>query len=274
MHDKADRPLVLLRGGGDLATGVAARLFRCGFYVVVLEIAKPLAVRRLVALAEAVYAGEVVIEDLRGQRVEDPATALQVLGTGVIPVLVDPQAESRKNLHPVALVDGRMRKAPPEIGMEAAPFVVGLGPGFTVGLDCHAVVETNRGHKLGRVYWEGSAEADTAIPESIANDDTDRVLRAPNSGVFESQISLGSVVRQGEVVATVDGVRLEAPFEGALRGLLHSGLNVEVGMKVGDIDPRGQPSFCFQISDKALAIGGGVLEAILSSSEIRSHLGG
>lgn len=274
MHDNKDRPLVLLRGGGDLATGVAARLYRSGFYVVVLEIAMPLAVRRLVALAEAVYAGEVVIEDLRGQKVEDPIAAREVLRKGVIPVLVDPYADSRKDLQPIALVDGRMHKASPEIGMEAASFIVGLGPGFTAGLDCHAVVETNRGHNLGRVYWEGSAEVDTTIPERVAHYDTDRVLRAPTSGIFEGRISLGSIVRQGDVVATVDDVPLEAPFEGALRGLLHSGLHVEAGMKVGDLDPRGQLSFCYQISDKALSVGGGVLEAILSHSEIRAHLGG
>lgn len=274
MQDNEDRPLVLLRGGGDLATGVAARLYRSGFYVVVLEIAMPLAVRRLVALAEAVYAGEVVIEDLRGQKVEDPAAARKVLKKGNIPVLVDPHADSRKDLQPIALVDGRMRKASPEIGMEAAPFIVGLGPGFTAGLDCHAVVETNRGHNLGRVYWEGNAEADTNIPERVAHYDTNRVLRAPNSGIFEGRISLGSIVRQGDVVATVDAVPLEAPFDGALRGLLHSGLHVEAGMKVGDLDPRGQLSFCYQISDKALSVGGGVLEAILSRPEIRAHLGG
>ncbi len=271
---RSDRPLVLIRGGGDLATGTAARLHRCGFDVVVTEIAKPIAVRRLVALAEAVYTGEVHIEDLLGRRVEDLATVPRVLEEGVIPVLVDPAAACRRSLQPQVLVDGRMHKALPEIGMEAAPLVIGLGPGFTAGLDCHAVIETNRGHNLGRVYWEGSAEADTAVPEEVADYDVDRVLRAPNTGQFEGRMPLGSIVREGEVIAAVDGIPLEAPFDGALRGLLHSGLEVEVGMKVGDLDPRGESSYCYQISDKSLAVGGGVIEAILSRPQFRVRLGG
>ena len=266
-------PLVLIRGGGDLATGVAARLHRSGFDVVVIEIEKPLAVRRLVALAEAVYAGEVEIEDFRGRRIENVELVKPTLEEGVIPVLVDPMAESRHQLEPVVMVDGRMRKTPPEIGMEAARLVIGLGPGFTAGRDCHAVVETNRGHYMGRVYWEGSAEPDTNIPESVANYDLDRVLRSPRSGIFEEKKMLGSIVRKGEVIAVVNWIPLQAPFPGALRGLLHSGLEVEEGTKVGDLDPRGETSYCYQISDKSLAVGGGVLEAILSRHEIRMLLG-
>ena len=271
---RSDRPLVLIRGGGDLATGTAARLHRCGFRVVVIEISKPLAVRRLVALAEAVYTGEVQIEEIHGRRVENPEAVFQVHEEKAIPVLVDPIADCRRSLQPEVLVDGRMRKEPPEIGMEAAPLVIGLGPGFTAGLDCHAVIETNRGHNMGRVYWEGAAEADTSIPEKIVSYDIDRALRAPNSGKFEGKMRLGSIVRKGEVIAEVDDIPLEAPFDGTLRGLLHSGLEVEVGMKVGDLDPRGEPSCCYQISDKSLAVGGGVIEAILSRPHFRIHLEG
>jgi xanthine dehydrogenase accessory factor len=242
--------------------------------VVVTEISNPTAVRRLVALAEAVYTGEVHIEEFHGRRVEDLEAVFRVHEEGTIPVLVDPAADCRRSLKPEVIVDGRMRKAPPEIGMEAAPLVIGLGPGFTAGLDCHAVVETNRGHNMGRVYWEGSAEADTAIPEKIVKHDIDRALRAPNSGRFEGRIPLGSIVRKGEVIAAVDDIPLKAPFDGALRGLLHSGLEVDVGMKVGDLDPRSEPSYCYQISDKSLAIGGGVIEAILSRPQFRVHLEG
>jgi xanthine dehydrogenase accessory factor len=270
---RAHHPLVLIRGGGDLATGVAARLQRCGFDVVVVEIEKPLAVRRLVSLAEAVYAGEVEIEELRGRRIESEKAVEPTLEEGVIPVLVDPTAESRHTLEPVVMVDGRMRKTAPEIGVQGAPLVIGLGPGFTAGLDCHAVIETNRGHHMGRVYWEGSAEPDTTIPEKITGYDLDRVLRSPNTGMFQGKKRLGSIVRKGDVIAEIDGVPLGAPFDGALRGLLHSGLEVEVGKKVGDLDPRGEPSYCYQISDKSLAVGGGVLEAILSRREIRNLLG-
>lgn len=266
-------PLVLIRGGGDLATGVAARLHRTGFKVVVLEVPQPRAIRRLVALAEAVYAGQVVIEDLLGVRCADVEAACDALAGGQIPVLVDPEASSRAAFRPIALVDARMRKIPPELGLEAAPFVVGLGPGFTAGVDCHAVIETQRGHHLGRVLWEGQAAPDTGVPEAVAGHASDRVLRAPAAGVIGACVPLGSMVRKGEEIARVSGVPLRAPFDGALRGLLHDGLEVAEGDKVGDIDPRGVPAYCREISDKSLAVGGGVLEALLSKVEIRRRLG-
>lgn len=265
-------PLVLIRGGGDLATGVAVRLRRSGFAVVVAEIERPLAVRRRVALAEAVYEGSIKIEDVTGRRAQASEDVAGILEAGEIPVLIDPEARSRESLKPLALVDGRMRKAPPEIGREAAPFVVGLGPGFTAGVDCHAVIETNRGHRMGRVIWEGQAEPDTAVPEAVAGYDVDRVLRAPASGVIRSLKSIGDLVDAGEAIVEIGGKPLQAPFDGALRGLLHDGLTVDEGSKVGDLDPRKDPSYCFLISDKALAVGGGVLEALLSQPAIRTAL--
>ncbi|MGH2605817.1 MAG: selenium-dependent molybdenum cofactor biosynthesis protein YqeB [Anaerolineales bacterium] len=267
-------PLILVRGGGDLATGVAARLWRSGFAVVVTEIARPRAVRRLVALAEAVYAGQVEVEDLRGVLVDGEGEVRRALDTRAIPVVVDPEADIRLRLEPGALVDGRMRKAPPELGMDGAPLVIGLGPGFTAGRDCHAVVETNRGHTMGRVAWEGMALPDTQIPEPVAGADVERVLRAPADGVLQARLDLGSLVRKGEAIAEVDGTVLKAPFDGALRGLLHDGLSVERGEKIGDLDPRADPTYCRLISDKSLAVGGGVLEALLSRLEIRRLLGG
>lgn len=270
----ASPPMVLLRGGGDLATGVAARLWRSGFWLVVTEIEQPLAVRRLVSLAEAVYEGSVVIEDLQAARVDTAERALQSLADGVIPVLVDPEAESRQQLELAALVDGRMRKADPELDRHAAPMVIGLGPGFRAGANCHAVIETNRGHRMGRVTWEGSAQADTGVPDPVAGQAVDRVLRAPASGLFEPLVEIGSLVKRGSVLAEVDGARLEAPFDGALRGLLHWGIEVPAGLKVGDLDPRNDASLCSLISDKSLAVGGGVLEALLSRPEIRAGLAG
>lgn len=267
-------PLVLLRGGGDLATGVAARLWRSGFWVVVAEIERPLAVRRLVSLAEAVYADAAQVEELRAQRADDVPQARRLMAEGVIPVLIDPEAACRAELEPAALVDGRMRKQPPELDMEAAPFVVGLGPGFQAGVHCHAVVETNRGHRMGRVLWQGGAEANTGVPDPVSGQAVDRVLRAPADGVFEPQVEIGSRVRRGAPLARVEGAELIAPFDGALRGLLHGGLSVRAGLKVGDLDPRNDPALARLISDKSLAVGGGVLEALLSQPAIRSLLSG
>ena len=267
------RPVVCIRGGGDLATGVAARLHRSGYAVVIAEIAQPLAVRRTVALAEAVYSGEAQVEELLGRQVEGPQAALKALAEGVIPVLVDPQLDCRDALQPAAIVDARMLKRPPA-RREVEAFLIGLGPGFEAGVNCEAVVETHRGHHLGRVYWKGSGQPDTGVPDPVTGFDVDRVLRAPASGLFQGEQPIGAQLEPGDLIARVDGSELHAPFAGVLRGLLHDGLQVELGVKVGDLDPRGDPSYCRLISDKSLAIGGGVLEALLSRPEIRTRLGG
>lgn len=263
---------VLLRGGGDLATGVAARLHRSGFQVVVTEIERPLAVRRLVALAQAVFAEKTQVEDIKASLVENPEEVQETWAVQAIPVIVDPEAAIRTRLNPLAIVDARMLKRAPELGREAAPLVIGLGPGFSAGDNCHAVVETNRGHLLGRVIWAGQAQEDTGSPEPVRGYDVDRVLRAPAAGPFMASAALGTVVEEGEEIARVGDKPLLAPFRGALRGLLHDDLLVEEGMKVGDLDPRCEPEYCRLISDKALAVGGGVLEALLSKPLIRSQL--
>ncbi len=270
----AHHPLIVVRGGGDLATGVVARLHRAGFAVVVLEVEQPLAVRRLVALAEAIYAGQAAVEELRGRRIDHSDEAWPVIEEGAIPVLVDGKGACIPDLSPLALVDARMRKAPNELGIKAAPFVVGLGPGFTAGVDGHAVVETMRGHHLGRVFWAGGAAADTGVAEPVAGKGPERVLRAPRSGIMRGESVLGELVDRHQTIASIDGGEIRAPFRGALRGLLHDGLQVQAGDKVGDIDPRSEPRFCREISDKALAVGGGVLEALLFNADIRSQLGG
>jgi xanthine dehydrogenase accessory factor len=192
---------------------------------------------------------------------------------GEIPVLIDPNAETRHVLRPMAIVDGRMHKISPEIGKEAAAIVIGLGPGFVAGVNCHAAVETNRGHAMGRVIWNGAAQADTGIPEAVAGHDVDRVIRAPVRGEFEGVASICTLVERGEVLARVDDRQIKAPFAGVVRGLLHSGLKVEKDEKVGDLDPRGDISDCQKISDKSLAVSGGVLEALLSHPEVRAGLG-
>ncbi len=269
--------VVLIRGGGDLASGVALRLHRAGVRVLITELAQPLAVRRTVSFAEAIYRGEITIEGLTARRAENPDHAHAILEAGEIPVLIDPNAEII--LHPSdvpigtsfilhTLVDARLTKHPHDADMHAAPLVIGLGPGFVPGENCHAAVETKRGHTLGRVSWDTSPETDTGQPEG----DPARVLRSPTDGMLQTYVEIGEHVAAGQPLAAVAGEPVTAPFSGVLRGMLHTGLGVTRGMKIGDVDPRNDPRYCYLISDKALAIGGGVLEAILSRPEIRGEL--
>jgi xanthine dehydrogenase accessory factor len=266
--------IVLVRGGGDIASGVALRLHRAGLNVVITELPHPMVVRRLVAFAEAVFAGEVIVEGVLARKVNSPQAALEILPEGIIPVLIDPLAQSRSILKPAVLVDGRMTKQPPDLDMRAAPLVIGLGPGFTAGVDCHAVVETNRGHLLGRVIWEGSPQADTGTPEVVCGHGAERVLRSPSDGIFEGCVKIGEILQVGQCVARVSSQPVLAPITGVVRGLLVSGTEVRQGVKIGDMDPRLDPSFSRLVSDKALAVGGAVLEAILSRAELRSNIYG
>jgi xanthine dehydrogenase accessory factor len=262
--------LVLIRGGGDLATGVALRLIRSGLRVVVTEIAQPLAVRRTVAFAEAVYTGEITVEGFTAHSISDPADSfriLMVLGKQQVPVLVDPGCTSAKALHASVIVDARMTKRPPEAIGYSPVLYIGLGPGFEAGVNCQAVVETRRSHMLGRVYWHGGPDADTGLPDG----DPQRVLRAPADGEFIAHAEIGQHIQAGQVIAEVAGQMVSAPFPGVLRGMLHPGLTVTRGLKIGDIDPRDDPHLCQLVSDKSLSVGGGVLEAMLARPELRSQ---
>jgi xanthine dehydrogenase accessory factor len=263
--------LILIRGAGDLASGVAVRLHRAGLNVAMTELPQPLAVRRTVAFAEGIYAGSLTIEGITGRRVDDPADSLKILGIlskQQVPVIVDAECRAAATLHPLVIVDARMLKRPPESLVHQAQMYIGLGPGFEAPTECHAVIETKRGHTLGRVIWQGRTLDDTAKPEGNEH----RVLRAPADGIFESTAQIGHHFAKNETIATIKGRQVGAPFAGTLRGLLHPGISATVGMKVGDIDPRDDPELCQLVSDKALAVGGGVLEAMLSRSEIRSAL--
>ena len=255
--------LVLMKGAGDLATGVAYRLHRAGMQVVMTEVAQPTAIRRAVAFAEAVYQGEVVVEEIRARLVDGPEAARLALAEAVVPVLIDPQAGVTGELRPLVVVDARMAKRNLGTRLGEARVVAGLGPGFVAGRDVHAVVETLRGHTLGRVILEGEAAPNTGVPGRVGGETERRILRSPVEGVFEALRQIGDTVIEGEVVAQVAGEPVRAHLSGVLRGILHDGLAVRRGMKVGDVDPRGVRDDCFTISDKALAVGGGVLEAIL-----------
>jgi len=255
--------LILLRGGGDLATGVAHRLHAAGLTLLISELAQPTCVRRAVSFAEAVYAGSITVEGVTARRAPDPMVGMAYTVLNEIPVMVD-DGTVVMQMHPAVVIDARLAKRSAGTTINDAPLVIGLGPGFTAGVDCHAVVETNRGHNLGRVYWEGNAEADTGEPEPVQGYTAKRVLRAPANGLFQGALEIGDLVKKGQVIASVNGKPIKAQFDGVLRGLLHDDLRVIVGMKVGDLDPRGAREFCFSISDKARAVGGGVLEAVLA----------
>lgn len=243
---------------------MAARLYRCHFPVVMTELPAPLMVRRTVCFGEAVYEGEVAVEGITARRVDDVMAVQAALAAGVIPVLVDPEAACRRALAPTVLVDAIMAKRNTGTSMADAPLVIGLGPGFTAGVDCHAAIETQRGHRLGRVIWRGSTQPDTQVPGEVGGERAGRILRAPADGVLTAHAAIGDRVTAGQLIATVEGHELRAGCAGVLRGLIRPGLRVTAGLKVGDVDPRGEPAYCFTISDKSLAVAGGVLEAILT----------
>ena len=255
--------LVVVKGAGDLATGCVYRLVRAGFPVICTEIAGPTVVRRTVAFAEAILAGEATVEGVRARRAEAVDEALAVAESGDVAVLVDPEGRTVREARPVVLVDAIMAKRNLSTSIDDAPIVVALGPGFTAGVDCHAVIETNRGHNLGRVVWQGRAEPNTGVPGNIGGFAAERLVRAPVDGIFEPARRIGDVVDRGDLLGTVAGQPVRAEIRGVLRGLIREGLAVTAGMKIGDVDPRARPEHCLTISDKSLAIGGGVLEAVL-----------
>ncbi len=257
--------MVLIRGGGEMATGIAHRLHRCHMRVLITEIAMPTSVRRNVAFAEAVYQGAQTVEGIKAVRVGSCDEAYAAWEQNQIPIFVDPEASLGKILTPVVIVDAIMAKKNAVAKLTDAPVVIGVGPGFTAGFNVHAVVESNRGHHLGRVIWDGAAESDTGIPASVDGYTASRVLRVPQSGIFNALRAIGDVIAAGETVATVNGELIKAGISGQIRGLLRNGIQVEQGIKAGDIDPRGERGYCDLISDKSRAIAGGVLEAVLHS---------
>ncbi len=254
--------LVVIRGGGDIATGIALRLYRSGIKVVICEIPAPTAIRRTVCFSEAMRLGETAVEGVSARRARLEELP-KLLDMGIIPVLEDPMADCAAALRPDALVDAILAKKNLGTSIRMAPAVICVGPGFTAGTDCHAVVETMRGHDLGRVLYEGTALPNTNIPGLIGGYAGERVLRAPADGVFQGAAEIGSTVSAGDVAGYVGTMPVVCTIGGVLRGLLASGVPVYKGMKSGDVDPRGRPDLCLRVSDKALAIGGGVLEAIL-----------
>ncbi len=254
---------VLIKGAGDLATGVAHRLCTAGFKVALTEQGEPTVVRRTVSFAEAVFKGEWVVEGLCARRVAGPAHVPKILASGDVPVIVDPGLKSLAVLKPEVFIEGTLSKKNTGVKKRMAPLVLALGPGYYAGRDVDAAVETARGHYLGRVIYKGEAIANTGVPGDVGGYTLERLLRAPEDGVFKGARQIGDMVKKGEIVAFVNKNPLRSQIDGVLRGLLHDGLKVRKGMKAGDVDPRACRDHCFTISDKARAVAGGVLESIL-----------
>ena len=255
--------LILIKGAGDIATGIAVRLKNAGMQVVMTEIAIPTTVRRSVAFSRAVYEGSAVVENITAKLVLDFAQIPAVLQQDEIPVLIDPRCEVLKSIHFDAVVDSILAKKNLSTDPTQAPVVIGVGPGFSVPQDCHCVIETQRGHDQGRCIYQGCAAKNTGIPGEIGGYTVERLLRAPCDGIFHPILAIGDAVKAGQTVAMVDEQPVTAQIDGIVRGLLQDNVPVKAGMKSGDIDPRGCYEHCFTVSDKARAVGGGVLEAIL-----------
>ena len=256
---------IVIKGAGDIASGIALRLWRAGLRPVMTDLPSPSSIRRTVSFSEAVRLGETRVEDVAARRAESPVQALELLREGILPVLADPEAACVRELRPAVVVDAILAKVNTGTAITDAPAVIAVGPGFTAGADCHAVVETQRGHTLGRVILSGSAIPNTGVPGLIGGYAAERVMRSANAGAFRCVRAIGDEVEAGETVAFVGETPLRAAIPGILRGLLPEGFEVpRAGFKCADVDPRGVRSQCFSASDKALAVGGGVLEALLA----------
>ena len=269
-HRKAEKnmkrkQIIAIRGAGDLASGIGLRLWRSGFPVIFSELPVPLCIRRTIAFSSAVFDGSAVVEDAEGVLISDITEAGKTWESGKLPVIVDESAEKLLSLKPDVLIDARLIKSYREdTNLTDAPLVIGMGPGFIAGKNVHCVVETNRGHNMGLVFWTGEAEPDTGIPGTIKGEGIKRVVNSPCDGVFDPVVQIGDAVGVDELIAYVGETEIRAQLAGIVRGIIYPGITVWKNLKIMDIDPRGNRSHCFTVSDKASALGGGVLEAILS----------
>jgi len=263
MDKKLNDFVILIRGAGEIATGVAHRLAPCHFKVCMTEVPNPQAVRRMVAFSEAIFDQEKEVEGIVAKRAESPDDIPRIWKDGKVPILIDPEARVKQILKPEVLIDATLAKKNLGTKITDAPFVIGLGPGFHAGKDVHVVIETNRGHNLGRIISNGEAEPNTGIPGSIGGYTEHRVIRASKEGKFKPLRKITDCVKVNEKVGMIDNAAVRSRIAGTIRGLLRDGTEVWKGMKLGDVDPRGIRSHCYTISDKARTISGGVLQAIL-----------
>lgn len=255
--------LIIIRGGGDIATGIGHRLFMAGFKVIILDMEKPLAIRRRVSFCEAVYNGEIIVEGVKAILTRNLEEIYEAINNGIIPVYIDEKGEIINSIKPIAIIDSILAKKNLGTTKDMAPMTIGIGPGFEAGVDVDLVVETKRGHFLGKVIHKGKAEDDTGVPGDILGYKEERIIRAEASGIFKSYYNIGDKVEVGDIICETSGRKVRARISGILRGIIKEGLYVEKGLKVGDIDPRGIEEYIYTISDKARAVGGGVLEGIM-----------
>jgi xanthine dehydrogenase accessory factor len=253
---------IIMRGAGDLASGVAHRLHRSGFKVLLLEVAEPLVVRRTVSFAQAVIDGATEVEGVRAVKIDAPSDIETVWQQGALPVLVDPAMDILHDMRADVVIDATLAKRDTGMRRDMAPLTIALGPGFEAGNQVHVVVETNRGHDMGRLIFKGAAEPDTGTPGLVKGFGVERVLRSPCSGAVRHVVDIGAQVKKGDVICTIGAAPVRAQFDGVVRGLIMDGREVPKGLKIGDVDPRAETN-CYTISDKARALGGSVLEAIL-----------
>ncbi|WP_036931935.1 selenium-dependent molybdenum cofactor biosynthesis protein YqeB [Proteocatella sphenisci] len=254
---------VLIKGGGDIASGIACRLFECGFSIIMTEIPKPTAIRRSVSFCTAVYEGAFELEGIKAILCKDISDCLFAISNANIGVIVDELAQIKNEWKPDIIIDAILAKKNLGLEKDDAPITIGIGPGFCAQIDCDCVIESQRGHNLGRCIYDGYASPNTGVPGDIGGYSKERVIKSPSSGIYNAVLPIGSYVKKGHILALVDDVPVLASIDGILRGQLKGGLFVQSGMKVADIDPRAQIEHCFSVSDKARSLGGGVLEAIL-----------
>lgn len=271
MTDKINETIVAIRGSGDLGTGVVHCLSRCGFKVIILEKEYPTVIRRKVAFAQAVYDGEIEVDGIKAVKVKDASDIDALWSKGNIPLLIDPEMKILDKKKVDVLVDAILARRNLGMNMKLAPLTIALGPGFRAGVDVHVVIETQRGHNLGRMIFDGYATPNTSVPEPVAGYASERLLRAPCNGQIKHVLDIGDIVKKGDTICYVNDTAVRAEIAGVVRGLSMHGLQVHKGLKIGDVDPRGIKEHCYTISDKARAIGGGVLVAILYLSKIHGY---
>jgi len=255
--------IVVIRSGGEIGTAVAHKLYRCGFKVLILEVPEPAFIRSEVAYGKAIYEGEAIVEGVFAVKINTIDEIYSLWEKEIIPVLIDPSCAVVRSINPSAVVDATLAKRNIGTNKKMAPITIALGPGYEAGVDVDVVIETNRGHNLGRLIFKGFSEKNTGIPGSIMGYTEERVLRAPVKGRIKKLLAIGDTVNKGQVICCVEEQEVRAQIDGVLRGIIREGFFVQNGMKIGDIDPRTLKEYCFTISDKGRAIAGAVLEAIL-----------